>query len=1438
MDIAVSMSNNDHATSPYEPLRPVNAPTSPSSQTHRNLQSSISDLAPIHSPRRFHAPPPRTSPSAAAAATLDDQNMDLTPTSLPANTTQSNHHNIWRNSHSSAVGPALDGQDHDRMETDDDSSSEDEQGIHQLTTHTPFENEEFMDTTPDEPHGEGNINNHEPAPISSTPNHQALPMTGGSMSSSQEAAEPERPDLTQEHTGPHIPPDIGEQNVSSPQTIPGPTIDPTAPSATLPTHPPEDNNPPPDANGTHHEDASTPPPVTIDEPSSPQHEANDRGEPEQQQAREDDSSQEESSDEEERPYWAEFAEDTSGPDERELEFIEREATEVDARDHAHWEAMTYEALEDPEYIPLESGRITWTATPINGTPGNPNRDKIMRSPSVLIGGLYWNIKYYPRGNDGTEHMSVYIECSPTPPETSDLEGGSDTSPTGETVAPVSSVPHDTADTATISQPGSEASVAPSQIQEVEGTDSEAGSDSNSERWEAAAQVSCVVYNPNEARVNVFRKSNHQFNPGDADWGWTRFHGPWESIHLRQRNDRQALLRNDTLAFCAYIRVVKDDTKNLWWHAPKKGPGWESYEKIGVKSLATRSSRDSNIVAALSCWLNLKPVVNLIKGMKIPDFRKEPTQRMRPLSDALQQLIEYMFEDSEDTSRNAMAITTAWMDWYITETDPPRFDLPDVVAVWECLRRLLNYEASGKGDMASAQDCFQDILLLKQPDPWKTESPISSSVDSKESNPTVSPPPKEPRSVQETIDLAATSNNFRRWETYAGNSPESHDLPAVLQVELHRQQYNTTARRWDRLTHRIELNENITYTSSRNQKSCDYTLFGMVVHSGCLESRDFYTVLRPQGPGTRWIRYSGGHLHTCCLTKTQAVTAHEGEGESETGNAAVAYVVIYVRTDAISDILIPPFSPPLNPPLEPSHKNQSDDKKAEDSIPVRVFGSTLFDLHNGRGLPDLWLSKPTVESGNLQDLEFPKSTTLTEVTEYFENGLLVSKDQLDSRPVICRWWYLDTSLSSPRGLPRFHPISDDKTLAIAARTYGGVRLWLHVYQAELSTDNTDVPMAQDEASTETQPPEASADEFGDAVMTQDLPVEAATGDVVEGMPTQTHDAADASASQAPLSPPVDAPVPTSEEPSNGGNDTEDAVMDEAQDTPVPPNPPSSIPTARFVNTIYILVKIFDSQKQTLRAVGSQVVPKESGIHHEVTQLLGSEDQFDIYHEHSRSLSDNDRIRSSRSFVDYDFRDGSVFIAHRKPTTEEIQNLISQGKPPNPPSFFDYLRYNDDPGYLVSHDVNNSFGSEYTSASISNGFIHGPGTVIYMNGDAYIGNWTANQRSGHGTMAYASGDTYTGSFAHNEREGQGKMVYASTNNVYEGGWKAGRRHGKGVMHFEVADEELAMCRICYESEMDALLYDCGHVVACEECARQLELCPVCRKGVRGVCRIWRT
>lgn len=108
-----------------------------------------------------------------------------------------------------------------------------------------------------------------------------------------------------------------------------------------------------------------------------------------------------------------------------------------------------------------------------------------------------------------------------------------------------------------------------------------------------------------------------------------------------------------------------------------------------------------------------------------------------------------------------------------------------------------------------------------------------------------------------------------------------------------------------------------------------------------------------------------------------------------------------------------------------------------------------------------------------------------------------------------------------------------------------------------------------------------------------------------------------------------------------------------------------------------------------------------------------------------------------------------------------------------------------------------------------------------------------------MEYANGDSYKGEWAADEPNGQGRMEYVKHGNVYTGEFKKGKRFGKGTMEFMHADEEEYFCRICWENEIDAIFLPCGHLSACEECARQMQNhdCPVCRKTVKQVVKIWK-
>ena len=909
----------------------------------------------------------------------------------------------------------------------------------------------------------------------------------------------------------------------------------------------------------------------------------------------------------------------------------------------------------------------------------------MRSPSVTIGGFRWNIKYYPRGNDGTEQMSVYVECSPSAlKETVKESDGGDIAIIASDEAGRSSGPTRNSESSYQAQSSDRTEVSSTETESLtaqqptpctipipeQGTDENDEDDEDDEEepapWEIPAQVGCVVYNPDEPRVNYFRRSSHRFHIDNADWGWTRFHGPWEQIHLRQRNQRQALLRNDTLVFTAYIRTVGDDTKSLWWHAPKHKPGWDSVERIGLRSISGGLSGENVVVAAVSSWLHLAPVRDLIRSLKGPDASVTPETRKRPLLSALQRLAEYMFEGAGELNQSPIADILDWLGWYAIETDQARGNFPEVVYIWEILRRIINFEASNVADMAMAQDFFHDILLLKQPDPWQFERPISDSALSQNSSAEELPTLPEPQSVQQTLDATLThpSKDFRPWQSFDGHDAPSNEFPIILNVELHRQRYDKNARRWDKLTHRIEINENIKYRSSPTGNLCDYTLYGMIVHAGALESQDFYSVIRPQGPGTRWVRYASGNHHrgVSCLTRTQAVTAHEGSSEKTVGAAAVAYIVLYVRTDSLPTVFPSAEAPSAARGDESSEMVKSTQKDESDKpVRVRIYRSSLFDNHVGRGLPDPWALIPSTGTNGVLDLEFPNSAPLEQVVCHLAgNGkLLRDKAPNSDRPSNCfKWWCLDTGLRSARGLPRFVSPRPEDHIGCLAQKHGGCHLWLHDHYEEPPKvptndrqETSDATMTQDEPEVDSLPRGTDEpnvpDESPDAAMTQDAPTDAPPIDypTIDMEARRRYSLIDAVLS--PPHPPLDQ--------HREATDNQDAVMGEAQETPATadtnaPEPPSA-PAPPPIPLIYFFVKIFDTEAQSLQGVRSGFAPLESNISTEVASLLDIQDTLDIYRESSRSVQKHDKIRSSRMFYDEIVEDGCVFIAQRRPSAEK-------------------------------------------------------------------------------------------------------------------------------------------------------------------------------------------
>ncbi len=1225
------------------------------SHHHRHIRYATPETsAPPHFILEAASNNHRSASSNHRASSRASRTMSASPPPAIASASQLQHPSI------PVPDPEVDGQDHDRMEADEgeegsdgsDSEVEDDplapaSGEHEVESGPPPDiADEVMDTSPDNPIS---LETHPQAPAQS----QVTPL--------------------QASVGVIINPAMGESSPRRLVHVHIPSNDAQAtevvqPLAMSDSEPSEAREAREERLRTAEEELAATEMMRTPERSRTERDRREGG----GEDGEGDDDSDESTDEEEHPYWVKLNEDTSSPDERELKMIEENGNETSAMDHDYWEKLFYEPLEDPEYIPLETGRITWTVNGVHGTAEKPNRERIMRSPSVLIGEYYWNIKYYPHGNDGTEQLSIYIECSPTPYEEADTE------PT----KPAASGPNrDTTEVEGRSQDAASGSIngeipapsdsvnetsapsAPEEDMEATPTPSSKGEPKVQPPWGIAAQISCVLYNPEEPRVHAYQKGCHRYYNDNPDWGWTRFHGPWDEIHKRQRFQRQALLRNDTLAFTAYIRTVRDDTKALWWHPPKDKSEWNSGAMTGVRAFECQEYQSSAMIAALSSWMHLSTIERLIRTMDNPDPVWEAHRRMRPAFEELQDLYDEgsSSSSSDEHDLNLRGLVSI-LNFYGAKVDSKM----DVVKIWESLRRILNFESSGLDSIEEGngveQDQFSEVLLLKQPDLPNNADPKSKYLGLPPEGNQISST-LVPHSVQETLDQA-TQNEvaaFRTWQSFEGQRQNPPSAPLILQIELHRQDYDKDDRKWKKLTHRITIDETIVFNG------CGYTLYGIIVHSGDLESKEYCSVIRPEGPGTRWIKYAGDshERKVAILTSKQAVEAHEGTGDKADGIAAIAHIVMYVRTSGLPEALCTPFKNDLaettsNHDMQalsaPQEDEMMDVKDNEAEIPVYIYGAEAFVGHAGRGICDPWVYQR--ENQYVKELTIPTSTTVAKIKDHVAHALFPEMAETSE----VRLWPMNT-FASDSGAGTFpgllsHTAHLEESLEEMGQNSGGCRFWMTIADKAPAppppetttpepTSEMDLAREQQERDAalqavilsiqaddeETAPPQVDTEMTGDGQAPQETERQRQETDRQrrrrqQQLLRQMQQAQEQQRQQA---------------------------AQQAQERRL-----QIEHTAQMLKETYFFVKVYDAKTQSLRGTGSAIVKSESKIVEETKKLLKvqSSEAWDCYHERSTELRSRDLVKANETFQSRcGGADGTIIIVQRRPTSAEYVAIVT-------------------------------------------------------------------------------------------------------------------------------------------------------------------------------------
>lgn len=753
----------------------------------------------------------------------------------------------------------------------------------------------------------------------------------------------------------------------------------------------------------------------------------------------------------EPPEWVDIEEDTTVPDEEELKEIEA-SNDTSARDVKHHEESFYaEAPEDPEQQPSQKMRLTWVIKGVRGTKEKPNGARIMNSPAVLVGGFYWYLKFFPRGNNSSA-LSAYVKCSrkaPKPDEevpenTFSVVYGAPDADLGE-LKPVIDMSIPATDVPAKGESrikGDELSADETSKKTSEGEtmqhDESANASADTEQsfatvedeeedaedWRVPAQIGIIIYNPEEPRTKFDMAACHQFNKHNDDWGWTNFHGPWSEIHKRRHGQRQALLRNDTLALDAYIRIFNDPSQALWWHHCTAEEQWDSVSLTGFPALGTKSYHTPG-VAGITSWLLLAPFRRIFQSFETDSYRKDSHVPPQSLCSQLQMILYLMRKQKQDEKYVSLEAIVEIMD-KLDESGT------DVVTFWEGFRRSLELELQTN---PSAINELADIFDSK-------------SVGNADSVPT-SPlriPVEDMSSVQHGI------------ERVFSQIPARQHFPKFLTIELERQKFDTVIREWKLLYDRVRLSEELDLSQwSAEPEASKYTLYGFVVHAEERNSGKFYSILRPNGPGSKWLAFEDGTSNQVISYTKHRIQEFEGlEGDALKENKTTrqtAYLAMYIRTDVLQDFLpgtLEPYelSPWLkNCPQVKDYLESKDVQAYEDETrsEVKLEIYTSQRVKGRHGLVDIQDLKDVQTIGSKdspQHLTVPAETTYQELRHK-----LAKWNEIDNVEKIKLWTIQPPSPGAPlnfsfKRMSRLYKTVLDRDCATRS-----LCIWMHVLRTD-------------------------------------------------------------------------------------------------------------------------------------------------------------------------------------------------------------------------------------------------------------------------------------------------------------------------------------------------------------------------------------------------------
>jgi hypothetical protein len=1161
---------------------------------------------------------------------------------------------------------------------------------------------------------------------------------------------------------------------------------------------------------------------------------------------------------------------------------------IDKTTDSYWKKRAFTALPDPEYKPGAEGVIKWTIDKLNGTKEEPNKELMMLSESVQIGDYNFRMKLYPSGIDpeSSSCMCFYLNCeSMSKSEAESTEKPSTKSKSKSKKKSSSKESSPTTEQADEPQPKAEEKET---VQEWQHTPLPLLEPKRlPKRPSVAAQFVLVMYNPEEPRVHQAEVFAHRFSPGAPDHGSTHFTRPKSDLAMRNPNQRRPLYQNDKLAFIAYVRLIHDETGCLWERTDRNNP-YDSLAITGLQGISTTISTPGfghaggNLISAISSWMLLMPFRELLyKSSSLHSYTEETMQRPKPMLLALQKILYCLRTRPDNVGTGAFALEdlAEAFEWYALDKQTDKYD---TIEVWEIMRTKLEEELVGTEFEGALNRMFgikrdRKTGLPSYKVPVRGMKTMQNAINTTEN--LVVTNLDAPQVLTIELERYLFNDKKRAWQKL------SEQLKLDETVMVHQTEYKL----FGFVVHKENTQSGSYYPILRPDgpegKWYMYTDYRDDYKVRCLTRKMALDAHEGTADSRNNDRASVAYAVTY-LRADIADIAFNVANEPEWNIPSWMVEEIKRERELVArDVFA--FDPPQPVTAKSSSEDLSDAPKSEKPVEeikeyeFSVVRSSIFSEHEGSGLIDLY------------DPKWQNSQHIFKVKLKGDLNSSAARGQIAAQvpdikdPRQCKLWLVGSAEGT---LWRPSLFTSGKEFSGAGLDYDidwmvedlalrqERRLWLHI------VDEKDLPPLPEPPKTEEEK-EAAAGATADAATTPPVngdappaappattiaeleavlfPDEPANGVRDEQMGgTQDENAA---AESALLIPPVPANPNNTADPSplilNADTDMGDiSALPPMPTIPVLPQGtvanglptlPSLLPSG-FVNglppppaadthrpdEVYFFLKTFDPKTQSLKPFGSFFVERHAHIGSAIHKILETDKQkkpLDFYEE--EDIATARWMKQRHSFAKENIDNGAIIVITDQLDDEAKAKLSAEGLFPDPTA---YLRALGEVRTFPEQS-NGTFKLDYFSAESYEGDLayhlpHGHGKKIYHNSDVYTGTFVLGQRHGSGSMTFANGDTYEGLWENGLQHGQGTFVEADTGNKYVGSWKGGKKHGEGVTYWKMAQEEQHCCKICWEKEADAVLIECGHVVSCLACARQVKECPVCRKLVSKAIRVY--